>query len=453
MYKQLLIFNVIFLMVLLSNCAKQEVPDPMEPEEPLSTWEVIQTQIFEPNCVACHTAGTTFAKESDLILTADVGYKQLVGRSPHNVAAIEDGLELVGVEGVASLERSFLWEKINTPAYQHFYADHPDYGSLMPLGSKSLTNGELEFIRKWINEGAPETGIVADEALLDDDSRFEIADDEFAPLDLPESGFQIHIEPFPIFKNNEREFFYYWPLENEEAIYANRFEVSMANGSHHLLFYKNLPGEPEPEPYVFRDFRDENGNENYETLFSIGKHIFVWGTQIPRTDYSLPEGMALEIEPGQGFDLNAHYVNYSDEEYNGEIYANVHTVDKSDVDIIVRNMFLNNTNFSLPPGQETTIKKSYTFDEPRQILNFWSHAHKRMTEFRVYISGGGQERELVYYTNDWEHPPLTEYSPPLRLMPNQTLEVEATYFNESEFTKSFGLLSEDEMMILFGMYF
>jgi hypothetical protein len=36
----------------------------------------------------------------------------------------------------------------------------------MPLGADLLTSNELEFIRQWIEAGAPRTGVVADPSLL-----------------------------------------------------------------------------------------------------------------------------------------------------------------------------------------------------------------------------------------------------------------------------------------------
>jgi hypothetical protein len=111
----------------------------------------------------CHDHGLYFAEQSGLILAEDVAYEELINVTPTNTYAAEDGLELVGTEGIASVYSSFLWEKINSNDYEHFYEDHPEYGSLMPLGMDFLTNGELEFIRQWIISGAPDTGIVANE--------------------------------------------------------------------------------------------------------------------------------------------------------------------------------------------------------------------------------------------------------------------------------------------------
>ena len=64
-----------------------------------NTWKIIQQDILDQSCTDCHTVGTSFAEQSDLILTADVAYSQLIDRVPHNQAAIDDGLELVGTEG------------------------------------------------------------------------------------------------------------------------------------------------------------------------------------------------------------------------------------------------------------------------------------------------------------------------------------------------------------------
>ena len=49
-------------------------------------------------------------------------------------------------------------------------------------------------------------------------------------------------------------------------------------------------------------------------------------TQTRFLDYSLPEGVALRIDPAFGFDLNSHYTNYSNDTLQGEIYNNYHFV-------------------------------------------------------------------------------------------------------------------------------
>ena len=427
-----------------------------EPQEPVatSTWDIIQTVIFDKNCVECHVAGASFATQSDLVLTSSVAYSQLVNRAPKNPVALADGLTLVGTEGLASVDKSFLWEKINAPDQAHYFDDHPGYGALMPLGKPPLTNGELEFVLQWILAGAPAAGNVVDPDVLDNIERYEPP--EFEPLPVPTSGVQFHLGPWDVAPNFEREFFYYEPLNNDQALFVNRVDMAMRPGSHHLILYDLSDDIPEilvPDPQVFRDIRDTNGNYIPSTLMITSHLNFVTGTQWPLMTYHYPPGVALRIPAGTGFDINAHYVNRSSQIIQGEIYANLHTVDSSQVEHVAERLFMNNLDINLPPQASTTLTKTFVVDEKVQIFQLFSHAHEHMTEFRVFIDGGPRDGELVYIAYDWEHPPILELNPTLTLEAGQGLRLQATYNNDTNSTINFGFLSSDEMMILFGAYY
>ena len=64
-----------------------------------STWEIIQRQILDPNCTSCHSPGTSFARQSDLVLKGDAAYERLVDVVPCNRAAAADGLVRVSSTG------------------------------------------------------------------------------------------------------------------------------------------------------------------------------------------------------------------------------------------------------------------------------------------------------------------------------------------------------------------
>lgn len=427
-----------------------------EPEqlELNSTWNVIQALILDKNCIECHVAGASFARQSDLVLTSNVAYGQLVNRMPNNSAARADGLRLVGTEGLASVDKSFLWEKINAPNQEHYLDDHPGYGALMPLGKPPLTNGDLEYVLQWILAGAPATGNVADQSLLNNTERYEPP--EFEPLPMPTSGIQLHLGPWDVAPNFEREFYYYEALNNDEDLFVNRVDMAMSSGSHHLILYElsdDIPAALIPEANVFRDVRDANGNYILSNLMITPYQKFVTGTQWPLMNYHFPPGVALRIPANGGFDVNPHYVNRSDEVIQGEIYANLHTVDSSQVEHVAELLFMNNLEFSLPPQAITTVTKTFLVEERIQIFQLFSHTHEHMTELRVFIDGGPRNGELVYIAYDWEHPPILELDPTLTLEPGQGLKLVTTYDNDTNRTINFGLLSSDEMMILFGAYY
>lgn len=445
----------LLLLVLHTQCSEQEPDGGMNnviDPKGQSSFDVIQEVIFDKNCVSCHQEGTTFARQSNLVLSRGKAYQQLIDRPPHNTVARGDGLLLVGTKGLQSIYNSFLWEKINFPDYAHFYDDHPEYGELMPLGGRSLTNGELRFFNEWIIEGAPDTGQVADISLLDDTDRFEIPSGEFQRLDMPSRGVQLNLGPFDIEPNQERELHYFQPLDNTSELFVNRVTITMREGSHHFILY-DYPDGNKPIANQYRDIYTENGNFNLATVASILDQRFVFGTQWRNTDYFYPPGVALKLPSDAGFDLNAHYVNKTDEIKVGEVSVNLHTIPKSEVAYVAENLFESYQDFRLPPNQVTTIERQSLFNDRMHVFQLTSHAHRHMTEFEIYIVGGERDGELIYVTQDWEHPPLLTFDPPIILEKGEGFRAKATYNNDTNKTLRFGLLSEDEMMIIFGAFY
>ena len=445
-----------FLLLMIGcNTEDSKTEDPNGLLTGLSTYEVIQIEIWDQSCITCHISEASYANQSGLILTADVSYEQLINRVPTNAAAAADGLLLVGDEGYSSLPKSFLWEKINANGMDHFYQDHPEYGAIMPLGDDFLTNGELEFIRQWIEAGAPESGQVASLELLSNETRY--IPSPFEALALPESGYQFHIEPFIIEPGRDREIFRYERLNNPEPVYVNRVEIAMQLGSHHFLIYQfsdKLSGFLYPPEGAIRDVYDMSGNYVESVLFHTQFHDFVTGTQWPKMDYHYPEGVAFKIPANFGFDLNSHYVNKDTNNIEGEVYANLHTVPESEVVHVAKLLDVNNDEIYIPANTlQHKIFYNFIADEKMNVFQLFSHAHSNMTEFRVYTIGGENDEELVYITYDWEHPPIKEFNPPLVLEPGQGFRLETTYDNPSSSNIRFGLRSTDEMMILFGAYY
>ena len=420
-----------------------------------STWSLINEEIFAPNCANCHFSGSTIARQSGLDFSSNNIYNNLVDVKPKNLAAQRDGLVIVSsAGGMKGLSKSYLWEKINAYEREHFLSDHPDYGQLMPPGDNFLTDGQLQFVRTWIEEGAPNLSSVADEILLQNTNKYQLPN--FTPLDKPSNGFQLHLEPFDVQPDYEKEFFVYTDLKLDEDKYVNRIEIEMRSGSHHFLLYtfdENTPSNILPEYGEIRDLRDENGILNIATLTSTQYHIFFNGTQWPSLDFKLPEGVAFHLPKGTGIDQNSHYVNYTDSTMIGEVYTNFHTVEKSEVKHVAQLLNLSNTAIILPPNKVTTLEKTFPVNEKIFLGQVNSHAHQKMTEFIVQIVGGDRNGETIYWTDDWDHPPIINYDPPIELNKGQSIKLIATYNNNTNKTVRFGFKSTDEMMILFGWFY
>lgn len=420
--------------------------DFLSPGKSETSFSRIQSRVFDTRCVSCHSAGNQGARESGLILTRGHAYDALVGARPTQASARTDGLQLV-MSGRP--DSSFLLHKL------HWEPDHhgSDYGPLMPLGGNPLSVGEVEYIRRWIAAGAARSGDTIDLALLRDTvAQSQVA---FVPPSPPANGVQLHVDRFDVAPQFERELFVYRRLGNTAPLYVNRVDIAMRTNSHHFVLYAFQPGTPSsvvPPFDVIRDIRRPDGSMDFAAMQPMGYHLFFGGSMTARTSWQLPAGVALRLPPGAALDLNAHYVNRTNAQLPGEVYANLFTVDSADVGNVAQSLFLSNTNVVLPPNQRTTLSKTFTFSQDVRLFMLSSHMHERGERFVIRIVGGPRNGEIVFETNSWSSPDIINFAVPIQLASGEGLRSEVTWNNATSNTIRFGLTSQDEMGIIFGYY-
>ena len=102
-----------------------------------------------------------------------------------------------------------------------------------------------------------------------------------------------------MFLHSLRELFYYVEIDTPDYFYVNRITTTMRPGSHHFIVYTfdDVNHNYLPNEGVYRDIRNFNGTINNGVLFQMQYHQFISGTQTRLFDYTLPEGVALKIDP------------------------------------------------------------------------------------------------------------------------------------------------------------
>ncbi len=439
------------IALVVGSCQTKEDEDVLEE----GAFKLIQTQIFDKSCATsgCHASEQDAAfRQHGLILKANVSYDNLVNKFAKNTAANADSLRLVTPGNVA---KSFLYTKINCSTASLLAGKQ--YGNPMPLGANGLSVGEIEFVRKWIEAGAPRSGGSIDASLISNSvplcgSGFGST---FTALEAPKEsdGFQLHLEPFEVANTYEREIFVRKPVGNTTELYINRVQSRMRPGSHHFILYDFKSLNNLPAMGQVRDLRNADGTGNLLTFLSMQNHIFWAGTQTQEHDYQFPEGVALRIPANYSFDFNSHYVNKTTGKIPGEVFVNLYKLDKAKVKIVANSLNLANENFNLPAGQRTVVTKNFTFSKPTKVLMLTSHTHKLGEKYVIKIVGGDRNGEVVYESTDWEHPLIKTFAQPLEFKKGEGLMSEVTYNNITTKAVRFGLTSEDEMDIIFGYYY
>lgn len=413
-----------------------------------SSWTLIQDKILTPSCAVsgCHASDKdkNFS-EHGLVLAKEVAYKNLMNVACANQAAKNDGYLRVKPYKAAE---SLLYHKLNFDVAHH---GGKSYGSPMPLGGSPLFVGQLEFVRRWIEAGAPEKGNVVDATILDDKTLS--ANTDFTPLPAPATGmgFQLKIDKFEVQPNFEREIFVRRMVGNTQEVYINRIQTKSRVNSHHLVIYDFRNSLLLPQLNVVRDLRYTTGALNLNTLSEMSNHIFLGGGTESNTDYTFPEGTAIRLPAGASVDLNPHYFNKTtDKIVYGENNINLYTIDKSKVSKVVEMLDLNNTNISIPAKTRQVFSKSFTFDKDMAVIMLTSHMHRLGEKFVIKIKGGSRDGQVIYETDSWEHPLTKNFTTPILLLKGEGLTSEITYNNTTDKNVRFGLTSEDEMGIIFG---
>ena len=445
---------IIGTFLIITACSKNTV-DVVEPAvNSVSSFSLMQDKILTPTCATsgCHASISdgTF-KQHGLVLEKSVAFQNLVGIVPVNALSKADGH--LRVKAFKSLE-SLLYHKLNWDIVHH---GGKQYGLPMPLGSTALSVGQIEFVRRWIEAGAPKTGEVADAKLLDDKTPSVSVVDDFKAMSSPKTegvdGFQLKVDKFEVAPNFERELFVRRNVGNTSEVYVNRIKLQSRQNSHHMVLYDYRDRNSLPALDQVRDLRNPDNGLNINTVIQMSNHIFLGGGTQANQEYIFPEGTALLLPANYSMDLNPHYFNKTSTVLYGENYVNLYTTQKEKVKYIVKTIDFNNTNLTIFPNTKTTISKDFTFNTNVKIVSLTSHTHKFGEKYVIKIKGGARNGEIVYENLDWEHPAVINFSTPISLKKGEGLTSVVTYNNTSNQKLAFGLTSDDEMNIIFGYYY
>ncbi|MGB0862771.1 MAG: hypothetical protein ACPG19_03955 [Saprospiraceae bacterium] len=274
----------------------------------------------------------------------------------------------------------------------------------------------------------------------------------FEGLSAPATGegYQIHIKPFPIVANYEREIFLRMPIGNTEDIYVSKFEALCRPGTHHLIAYgyEDENDENNAPIGVMRDQNLADGRGNFS--LTMGSGAMYCGAQEPDFVSEFPKGVAVKIPANSTIDMNSHYFNLTNETLFGEVYLNMHTIPKDSVtELLVIDDIDNDENLFLPANETTDIEYTEIFDEETQIRQMFSHMHKRGVLFEVFKVGGSNDGEILYTALDYQHPPYKFFDTPLVFKAGEGIRTKVRYINDTDRDIMFGVTSEDEMGILF----
>lgn len=166
------------------------------------------------------------------------------------------------------------------------------------------------------------------------------------------------------------------------------------------------------------------------------------GGNIGDLQLSLPEGMAVKLDDGQRWVMQAHYVNTGTEAFTAKDVAIVGTMPEDTVETWAAPMVMNRQTFEVPPGEEASVTFDCTFEQDYTVLYLLGHMHEWGSAYKVEQVDEGVA-STVYEVPEWsaeyrDSPPVNTYEDGEWVLPAGTpMRTTCTWFNDTDEALSF----------------
>ncbi|MBC8047434.1 MAG: T9SS type A sorting domain-containing protein [Fimbriimonadaceae bacterium] len=419
-----------------------------------TTWEKVYN-LLETNCASCHISG----HESGLVLEGDISdvYDNLYNVTAYNTTAADKNYKVV-MPG--DPYKSFLFSKINNDLAIDVHLSAGE-GAPCPQGADPLNNKEIELMRQWIIYGAKEFGDNVDDSLItefyDNAGIQSVPSPPAAPAEA--DGFQIHYGPFFLWPEDENEYWSKFSTDIATDLEVKKLDVVMGDYSHHYIIYKY---DADAITYFLNPFGLRESDPEFMGVSLVTANQYT-------ATIELPEKTAFKWPAETKLDLNSHYINYSaDKVLACEVYVNVYTQAAGTAIHEMYSELPANTDIFIPNDNAP-----HTFDQTERdpgneenifLWGITSHTHKYGDDYDVYLrTHDGDRGEKIFDAScgisngvpgcddeiyDYQHPPIRYWDTFLPIVAEDGIIHEATFINDGPVDVSFGLTSDDEMMVL-----
>ncbi|MDP2311662.1 MAG: hypothetical protein Q8P41_02060 [Pseudomonadota bacterium] len=231
-----------------------------------------------------------------------------------------------------------------------------------------------------------------------------------------------------------------YALPTDEPAAVNSVEYLQNEGTHHMTLSTT----------ALSDTPIAEGTYNCEDLYAdtslMQDVVMMFGNQGDASGtLTLPEGVAANLPAGIQVLQEIHYVNTTDTDVPLYSYLNGLTIPQDTVVEGIWGGSVRDEYIDIPPGVEHTEWSRCVMNEDVEVQFLASHTHATATEFTIAPFDGTTTGDIFYRNDDWHDPRIEQYTPPMAVPAGTGFEFACTWFNESDDTVNYGLLSTDEM--------
>jgi len=264
----------------------------------------------------------------------------------------------------------------------------------------------------------------------------------------PENGVQIHLQPFWLQPGNEKERCWFIQTDNNMPATVKKMEIVARPGMHHSILTKS----------------DERFDQHKEDCFGFPLSLindltggfpspmFGTSTQVYEETVEFPEGVGAQIQGGQQFVLNYHYLNSTSEPIPAEIWVNLTFAEPGEVTEFAETYFYGNVyGIDMGPQEKQSITTECAMPSDINVVSMTPHLHERGSHFSAWREG--ETEEFLYEEEGWFDPQTQVFTPVVNFGAADKLRITCEWENDTDESVRFGETSDDEMCFAFGHYY
>lgn len=249
-----------------------------------------------------------------------------------------------------------------------------------------------------------------------------------------------------------------WTLDNDEALYVQAATLSNDGYWHHSN-WTVVPEDLYDGPDGYWPCRDRDFNQVIAAV--SGTVLMAQSTQSVFEEQRFPEGLVVKIPPRHRIVAGIHFLNTSGRPVETDMRMGLDIVHPRDVEGILRPFHLDNRLLDLPPRSERRFRMDCNLEDAYEAVTggpldlevryVLPHFHKRANSWRLEISGGPRDGELVHEVVGFNADANgIAFDPPLTLEGAEGLRMTCGYVNRTDATLGYGV-GENEMCEMLGL--
>lgn len=261
------------------------------------------------------------------------------------------------------------------------------------------------------------------------DSAAERVDRRVAVPAAPERGLQVMLPEMVWEASSEKQLCWFTTLPITEPVLVQGFQPFQGAGGHHVIVFSTHEDVPDG---AVEDCTDGTRMKYWQLVFTPVEAA---------TGVKLPEGYAIEVQPGTKLVFQVHYINPTAKQALVRDVVNLTYHAPSPNIVKVAPFATGVVDYVIPPRTPFTAKYECPVSEDMNVFMAFGHMHENGSSIVAQVGKAGRPDTMsdVYRVDRWEAqfrdtPPLARwpFESPLRLGRDDVLRVACTWQTDED---------------------